>query len=422
MAETTESAPLTGARDDPEVRRLLEAFTALASSLDVTRTGDYALLGLRSLFRFESASLFLKDRQTEAVIYQRSRGETDGDRKREQPQVGQGIVGRVLGTGKAALHATIEGERRSSDLLETTRSAMVAPVIGGEGRLLGALLVESNEPGRYGPDRLETLMAYARAAAPALERALLYSQMLDERRLEGEMEVARQVMSGLLPSSAPKLAGFDVSAVIEPTFEVGGDYYDFIPLGDDRWAIAMADVSGKGVSSALLVAAMRATLYTLAKRELALRYILRYANEFIHASSGPRAKYVTLFYAVLDVQARRFIYINAGHLPPIVMRAHGEVELLRSGGFPLGFFDHPRYFEQFLQLQSGDLLCLYTDGITEAANAKDEDYGRPRLVEALRRNQQRSAEEICDAVLADVRRFSEQAPADDASVMVLKAV
>lgn len=422
MPETTESATPAGAEDRSEARRLLETLAALTSSLDVTRTGDHVLTGLRHLFAFDSASIFLKERHGDAVVYQRSRGEGEDERKRSRPELGRGIVGRVLDSGRAALHATIGSDERSSDLLETTLSAMVAPIIGGEGRLLGALLVESSEPARYSHESLETLMGYARAAAPALERALLYSQMVDERRLEGEMEVARQVMSGLLPSEPPKLAGFDVSAVIEPTFEVGGDYYDFIPLGDDRWAIAMADVSGKGVSSALLVAAMRATLYTLAKRELALRYILRYANEFIHASSGPRAKYVTLFYAVLDIQARRFIYINAGHLPPIVMRAHGEVELLRSGGFPLGFFDRPRYFEQFLQLQSGDLLCLYTDGITEAANSQDEDYGRPRLVEALRRNQQRSAEEICDAVLADVRRFSEQTPADDASVMVLKAL
>jgi sigma-B regulation protein RsbU (phosphoserine phosphatase) len=116
------------------------------------------------------------------------------------------------------------------------------------------------------------------------------------------------------------------------------------------------------------------------------------------------------------------IYVNAGHLPPVVMRAGGEVELLRSGGFPLGFFDTPRYFEQFVQLQSGDLVCLYTDGITETSNAKDEDYGRGRLIEALRRNQKSPADEICDAVLADVRRFGERAPHDDASVLVLKAI
>ena len=310
----------------------------------------------------------------------------------------------------------------ASELRASTRSAMAAPIVGGAGRLLGALLVESSEPRQYDNDALETLMSFGRASAAAVERSLLYTQVLDdERRLEGEMEVARQVMAGILPSEIPKLAGFDVAAVIEPCYEVGGDYYDFIPLVDDRWGIAMADVSGKGVPAALVVAAMRATLYTLAKRELALRSVFRHANEFINTSTRVRAKYVTLFYAVLDVQARRMIYVNAGHLPPVVLRASGEVDLLRSGGFPLGFFDAPRYFEQFAQFSTGDLICLYTDGITETSNAKDEDYGRTRLIEVLRRHQQQSAAEIADAVLADVRRFGERAPLDDATVLILKA-
>jgi sigma-B regulation protein RsbU (phosphoserine phosphatase) len=103
------------------------------------------------------------------------------------------------------------------------------------------------------------------------------------------------------------------------------------------------------------------------------------------------------------------------------MRANGDVDLLRSGGFPLGFFDTPRYFEQFVQLGSGDLVCLYTDGITETSNASDEDYGRARLVEVLRRNAKSTAEEIANAVLADVRRFGERAPVDDATVLILKA-
>lgn len=407
-----------------ESRALVETFAAIGSSLDLNRTADQVLVGLKALFRFESATIFVKalgDGRT--VLSQRTRSDVEGERERPLPEMGKGIVGRVLETGRAALHGSIEQHPQAPELRATTRSAMVAPVVGGAGRLLGAILVESNEAGRYDDAALESLMCYGRASAAAIERSLLYAQMVDdERRLEGEMEVARQVMAGILPSATPRLAGFDIAAVLEPCYEVGGDYYDFIPLVDDRWGIAMADVSGKGVPAALVVAAMRATLYTLARRELALRSVFRHANEFIHASTRVRAKYVTLFYAVLDIQARRMIYVNAGHLPPVVMRANGDVDLLRSGGFPLGFFDTPRYFEQFVQLQSGDLVCLYTDGITETSNAKDEDYGRARLIEVLRRHHQRSAAEVCDAVLADVRRFGERAPVDDATVLILKAV
>jgi sigma-B regulation protein RsbU (phosphoserine phosphatase) len=406
-----------------EGRSVIESLAALGASLDLNRTADQVLAGLKSLFRFESASIFVKDLgEGGEIVCQRTRSDADSDREKARPEIGRGIVGRVLESGRASLHGVVEDASEHSELRSATRSAMAAPIVGGNGRLLGAVLLESNEPNRFDGDSLEALMGYGRATSAAVERALLYARMIDdERRLEGEMEVARQVMAGILPSETPKLAGFDVAAVIEPCFDVGGDYYDFIPLVDDRWGIAMADVSGKGIPAALVVAAMRATLYTLAKRELALRSVFRHANEFIHASTRVRAKYVTLFYAVLDVQARRMIYVNAGHLPPIVMRASGEVDLLRSGGFPLGFFDTPRYFEQFVQLGSGDLVCLYTDGITETSNASDEDYGRARLIEVLRRHAKSSAEEIANAVLADVRRFGERAPLDDATVLVLKA-
>ncbi len=429
MSKTAESSPLTSAaRESVDTRALVESFAAIGASNDLNRTADQILSGLRALFHFESATIAIKALGDGAeIVCQRTR-RSDGEADRVEPnrpkaEAGKGVVGRVLETGKAALFSVVdESASVPSGFRAATRSAMAAPIVGGAGRLLGALLLESNESGRYDNDALETLMSFGRASAAAVERSLLYAQVLDdERRLEGEMEVARQVMAGILPSEIPKLAGFDVAAVIEPCYEVGGDYYDFIPLVDDRWGIAMADVSGKGVPAALVVAAMRATLYTLAKRELALRSVFRHANEFINTSTRVRAKYVTLFYAVLDVQARRMIYVNAGHLPPVVMRAGGEVDLLRSGGFPLGFFDAPRYFEQFAQFSTGDLACLYTDGITETSNAKDEDYGRARLIEVLRKNQQKSAAEIADAVLADVRRFGERAPLDDATVLILKA-
>ncbi len=426
MSKTAEPSPQTSAAwESVDTRALVESFAAIGASNDLNRTADQILSGLRALLRCESATVAIKELgEGTAIVCHRTRSDGEADRDRPKAELLKGVVGRVLETGKAALFTIVdEGASVSSDLRAPTRSAMAAPIVGGAGRLLGALLLESNETGRYDNDALETLMSFGRASAAAVERSLLYAQVLDdERRLEGEMEVARQVMAGILPSETPKLAGFDVAAVIEPCYEVGGDYYDFIPLVDDRWGIAMADVSGKGVPAALVEAAMRATLYTLAKRELALRSVFRHANEFINTSTRVRAKYVTLFYAVLDVQARRMIYVNAGHLPPIVMRAGGEVDLLRSGGFPLGFFEAPRYFEQFAQFSTGDLACLYTDGITETSNAKDEEFGRARLIEVLRRNQQKSAAEIADAILSDVRRFGERAPLDDATVLILKAI
>lgn len=407
MAETSDETTAV-----IEARSLLDALETLGSSLDVNRTADHVLEGLTSFLPCERARIFVRERGSPgAMVCQRMYERGSGTRAASKSDWDQSAVTETLRTGRAAL-SRIDDEPASS---------MVAPLVGGGGRVFGALVAEAGEGERYGNEELATLMSYSRAAAPAIERALLYAQLVSDRRMTGELEVARQVMAGLLPSDAPKLDGFDIAAVIESAYEVGGDYYDFIPLGNERWSVAMADVSGKGAPAALVVAALRATLYALARRELALRAILQRANEFIHAATGPKAKYVTLFYAVLDTHARRFIYINAGHLPPVVLRRNGDVELLRSGGFPLGFFDNPRYFEQFLQLESGDLLCLYTDGLTEATNANDEDYGRNRLIEVLRKNQTASSSQVCRALLSDVRHFSGSAFADDATVLVIRA-
>lgn len=408
MPKSSEPAtPTTDARD------LLSSLEAMGGSLDLTRTADRIIEGLKPLLSYGRASIFVRERDAAGALVCKRTCEEQGSARAmaahsDRPRA---LITETLRSGRARL-APAEGDSPQS---------MVTPVVGGGGRVLGALVVEAKDDERFGDEDLEILMSYARTVSPAIERALLYMQLVSDRRVTGELEVARQVMSGLLPRDTPKLDGFDMAAVIESAYEVGGDYYDFIPLGNERWGVAMADVSGKGAPAALLVAALRATLYALATSELALRAVLHRANEFIHASTGPKSKYVTLFYSVLDTQARRFIYINAGHLPPVVLRRSGEVELLRSGGFPLGFFDNPRYFEQFLQLESGDLLCLYTDGITEAMNVHDEDYGRSRLIEVLNTHRGATSGEVCRAILSDVRRFSGRAPTDDATVMVIQA-
>lgn len=395
----------------PGARTVLDSLESLSSSLDLKETVDRVLVGLQSWLVFSRASLYVRERDGDgALVSRRSLVEGAGVSDADKP----------AGPDHPA-NVVFESRRATLVVDETEASRMSLPVLGGGGRTVAALIVESPEDAAYGQEELDWVMSYARAASPSIERALLYAQLASGRRLMGELEVARQVMAGLLPSEAPKLPGFDIAAVIEPAFEVGGDYYDFIPLGNERISFALADVSGKGAPAALVVAAMRATLYTLASRGLALREILHRANEFILASTGPKAKYVTLFYAVLDTVARRFLYINAGHLPPIVLRKDGSIELLRSGGFPLGFFENPRYFEQFVQLETGDLICLYTDGITESMSSADEDYGRERLVEVLRRTQGSSASDVCRKVLRDVRHFSDGAFSDDASVLVIRA-
>jgi sigma-B regulation protein RsbU (phosphoserine phosphatase) len=244
---------------------------------------------------------------------------------------------------------------------------------------------------------------------------------MEQRRPEHELQLARRVMQGLLPSKNPTLDGFDIATFHEWSSDVGGDYYDFIPLGDQRWGLLIADVEGKGMAAALLVSAIRASVISLAGLELALRAIFRRANQFFHDSTEG-GRYVTLFYAVLDVPQRRLIYVNAGHLPGILVRADGRLELLEEGGLPLGLFEDPRYYEGFVRLNTGDAMILFTDGITDAANAAEEPYGLARLSRVLQDSRTGTAAAIRDAVVNDVRRFAGDLMVDDETIVILKAI
>ncbi len=244
---------------------------------------------------------------------------------------------------------------------------------------------------------------------------------MSEERLEGELQVARRVMDQLLPHAMPVIRGFETAAINLPSRDVGGDYYEFIPLAEDRWGLATADVVGKGMAAALLVAATRASLFSLVQLELAQRAIMRRMNAFLYHSTE-EGKFVTLFYLVLDLRTRRLIYVNAGHLPPILVRSHGVVELLEEGGVPLGLFEDARYVEGFAGLDPGDVLALYTDGITEAMDGGEHFYGRERLIASLQRWRSASAGDICRECMREVEEYGRGQTSDDQTLVILKAI
>jgi sigma-B regulation protein RsbU (phosphoserine phosphatase) len=244
---------------------------------------------------------------------------------------------------------------------------------------------------------------------------------MSDEQLEGELLIARRVMDQLLPHETPEIRGFDTAASNLPSRDVGGDYYEFIPLADDRWGIATADVVGKGIAAALLVAAVRASLCSLVGLELAQRAIMRRMNAFLyHSMEG--GKFVTLFYCVLDVRTCRLIYVNAGHLPPILLRSSGDIELLEEAGVPLGLFADARYAEGFTALHPGDVLALYTDGITDAMDEREQLYGRDRLIASLLRWRRAPAAEMCRECMRDVEEYGRGQASDDRTLVILRAV
>lgn len=414
----------------PRVEPLLEVFQEIGRSLELGRTADTILAGARRVVsRADRATITVVGLDGNAVVCRRARGRGASLPKARSRSgrgsrrlASSGVVRTAFASGRLCVRADVGPDAPDPELDGATRSVAAAPLLGAGGRRIGVLTVESPARGTFTESDCAALRAYALGAAPAIERILFYEKAVEGRRLVSELEVAGKVLQDLLPRERPDLAGLDVAAAYEPCAQVGGDYYDFIPLAEDRIGIAVADVSGKGVPAALLVAVLRASVFSLANSELSLRAILSRTNRLLYESVG-ETRYATLFYGVLDVPLRRLIYINAGHSPPVLVRANGEVEFIHAGGLPVGLFPSPRYFEQDIRLATGDVLGLYTDGITESADATGDLYGRERLAKLLSRERRRasSASAICDRILRVTRRFRPGAPDDDSTVVVIRA-
>jgi phosphoserine phosphatase RsbU/P len=240
-----------------------------------------------------------------------------------------------------------------------------------------------------------------------------------ERELQHrELQRAREIQQALLPKEIPQIAGFEVTGAWEPARVVGGDYYDVLRLDENRLAICIADVVGKGVAAALLMASVQATVRAYASDAGSPAVLCSRVNAVLCANTADD-KFVTFFYGVLDAERRSLNYCNAGHPPPIVLRHSGRAEQLRDdGGAVLGVFPDWRYQDGLLQLAPGDRLLLFTDGITEAESAANEEFGEERLIEAAR-GEPRSSADINARLMARVKQFCNSRLRDDATLIVI---
>jgi len=226
------------------------------------------------------------------------------------------------------------------------------------------------------------------------------------------------VQSGLLPGGPPRLAGYDVAAVNLPTHAIGGDYYDYVPLDSDRLALVVADVSGKGVPAALLMASFRAALRTEIRRHGDLRALAGELNAAV-LEFRDAARFVTAVCCVLDAASGALRYVNCGHNPPLLLRCDGSRETLHLGGPALGLKAGERFEAGLVTLEPGDGLVLYTDGVVEPADVGDAEFGVERLEAAVRGARGRPASEALDAVIAATRSFSGRVGYEDDFTLVV---
>ena len=241
-----------------------------------------------------------------------------------------------------------------------------------------------------------------------------------ERQLRLELEEAREIQRGLMPRRMPTLPGFSLASAWQPADAVSGDYLAAFRLSESRTALCIADVAGKGFPAALLMSNMQAVLESLTAKNISPSELCTKLNQTM-CSNTPLRKFVSCFYAELDVVERKLTFTNAGHNPPLLVRSNGECLRLEAGGPLVGAFPGSRYAQQEIQLRQGDKLLLFTDGLTEARNAAGEEFGEHRLQECLQSYRGHSAAELRTMILTEVTGFCAGNFDDDAAVMVVIA-
>ncbi|HZK82033.1 MAG TPA: SpoIIE family protein phosphatase [Humisphaera sp.] len=299
--------------------------------------------------------------------------------------------------------------------------SMVSVGLRYKGKSVGVLRVYTDEERTFSPLKIDLLKAVGAQAAAAIENARLVSEARDSEALAKQVAMAAEVQQRMIPRHPPKVAGLDMASVYVPCFALGGDFFDFINLPDNNIGLAIADVSGKGLPASLIMATVRAFLRAQVDNVYYLYEVVRRINLMV-CRDTKIGEFVTLFYGVLDATTRRLTYCNAGHPAALLLRGGKVIELSSAVNMVLGIGVDEEYKQFFVDLQTGDLLLLYTDGVTDAVNFAGERYGRPRLIEAFAKGGD-TAESVAQYLLWDIRKFAGMAArTDDITMMVVRVV
>ena len=398
---------------------LLDIARALSAPFELEDVIEATFSSLRQVIEYDAAAIYLVSRGTQTLELVSEHGYPEGSESAFDLQIGQGIVGWVAKSGQPVIVPDVRRDPRYVAARLGTRSEIAAPLMV-EGRVAGVFNLESDHEDLYHEGHLELLLAFAAQAALAVERARTARERVEQRRLERDLAIARDIQRSFLPSAAPRVPGFEIAGTSISHDKVGGDYYDFIAVSDTRLGLAIADVSGKGIPAALIMAGFRMSLLAEIRNEFAIRAVMRKVNQLLHESTE-RDRFVTAFYGVLDWRNSMIIFSNAGHNPPMVLRADGTGEELSEGGVALGVLEDATYEERPVALHAGDVVVMYTDGISEAEDEHGEQFGPERIEKVVRANAGHTARELTQDIVAAVLDWAgEKGPVDDLTLIVLR--
>lgn len=393
---------------------ILDISQKVRDTLDLDKIMEHLLDAVRLVLEYDAAGIFVLNQDLvhgrnvtprQMIAGVARRGFDPGPPEDDQMLMhGKGITGHVIRTCQSVVVPDVRQDMRYVQGRHSTLSEITVPIILNE-RSIGALNLESDRLAIFTDDDLEVLQFFADAAAISIEKAMLHRRLLEQELIGKQLETAREVQSRLLPERAPRLPGYDIAGVCIPAYEIGGDYFDYIPLPGDRLGLAVADVTGHGISSALVMTAFRVLLRTKARTKASPAQIANRINRLLPEFAG-EANFVTLLYAILEGTPGILTYTTCGHPPPLLLQANGEVIQSNQRNTALGIARRPNYRDERLQMCPGDILVLYTDGVIELMNPEGEAFGLSRLVQVIRQNQASTASELVEKIIESARAFS----------------
>ena len=429
---TEEEPRQTDAHDVPTEKKLrdllelLEVAKVISIEKDFDRLLDIIVDAACRVMEAERGSLYIYDAEA-GDLWTKIAHQTE----RFRIAVGRGIAGQVAQCREVLNVLNADTDNRHFKGIDEksgfhTKTVLCGPLINHEGRLIGVLqlLNKKTQPFHFTDYDEQLLQAFTSHIAVTLDQAHLVRQYIEKQRIEQALALAREIQEGLLPKEIPELEGFDLHGWSLPCDETGGDYFDFIEMGEGRLGLVIADVTGHGVGPALLMAEARAFMRASAIQSEGLdRKLFTTNNLLAHDLHGGR--FVTCFFGLLEVPERRFSYSSAGHGHPLLYHAHSrEFVELESTAPPLGIMRNMEFpMGPTSQLDPGDLLVMTTDGIEEAMNPDAEEFGKARLKETIASAADNSAKDIVKAIRDAVTEFMGDADQrDDLTLVVLKAV
>ena len=417
-------------RERPELpyQLLLEISDQISRTVDLQDVVRHLLDAVRSVVDYDAAGIFVLNRDvpfgpgggSDMIAAMATVGFEHMTAGRDPMlRSGKGIVGYVIRTGEVVVAPEVKDDPNYIEARHETRSEIAIPIVTNS-KVIGALNLESNRTDAFSRADAELLQAFAIAAAIGIEKARLHKEVVEKHLIDQQLRIARDVQGGLLPAGPPSLRGYDIAGLNIPAWDIGGDYFDYLPLSANRLGLVVADVSGKGVPAALLMATFRAALRSEARRPASISEVIADVHWTL-SDSMDDSRYVTAIYGELDAATATFSYVNCGHNPPLVIQPDGTWRRLPNGGRAIGMFGFVPAPCTGLALGEGDVLVLYTDGVVEAADEEGVEFGEARIARVLAESALRPARVMVDVLVDAVRAFTgREHYEDDFTVVVVK--